>query len=90
MRQQQPENARLPPTSILQTTYCKGNLLVKCDDGQRCNFNVQAIGCEPKDNPQPADACTDSAHDQCVGEVRERQTWGAVFASHPACHLHAH
>ncbi len=32
-----------------QTGYCKGQELVKCDDGEVCNGNEQAIGCEPAD-----------------------------------------
>ncbi len=59
-----------PATLAVQTSYCKGNLLFKCNDGQRCNFNEQAIGCEPKDTPQPDNGCANSAHDQCISEVR--------------------
>ena len=57
----------LPP----QTSYCKGTQLHTCGAGLRCNFNEQDIGCEPVDSqPQPANPCEDSAHDQCITEVR--------------------
>ncbi|KAI7845089.1 hypothetical protein COHA_001454 [Chlorella ohadii] len=56
---------------ISETSYCKGKQLFKCNDGQRCNFNERAIGCEPKDapTPLPASPCADSAHDQCISET---------------------
>ena len=67
----------LPPRSQLahsaalpQTSYCQGKTLHTCGTGLRCNFNEQAIGCEPvQSDPQPTNPCEDSAHDQCLTEV---------------------
>ena len=55
---------------LLQTSYCQGKTLHTCGAGLRCNFNEQAIGCEPVDSdPEPTNPCEDSAHDQCITEV---------------------
>ncbi|PRW33164.1 P-loop containing nucleoside triphosphate hydrolase isoform A [Chlorella sorokiniana] len=53
---------------ISETQYCQGTTLNICGAGLRCNFNEQAIGCEPVDS-QSTNPCEDSAHDQCLNET---------------------
>ena len=57
---------------ISKTQFCKDKQLHTCADGLHCGFDDKdAVGCMPSDcDTPPAPRCANSAHDQCISEVR--------------------